>query len=330
MGDGHLEAAERLGEGDALLEEEIGALALERGVLLLLHDEDDVARDGAGSLVSLTLEGDLLVVHHALLDVHLQHLLLLHHLLAVALPALVLLADDLPGAAALVAHGLHLLNHTGRDLPDHDAHAAALAGTAVPRGAALATLAVALGAQHVLRQAQFLGHAVVQILQRHLEAVHDVLALALALATAAAAAAAAGTEGVTAEHGLEDVEGAAAAAAAHAALLQALRAVLIVNLLLLGIAEHLVRPGDLLELSDHGWGWGFWFSGCVWSVRGRSDRVWDGARGQIGRWRRRDQIVVFLTFSGSPPLSGWFLMAALRYAFLISLASAFLDTPRML
>ena len=29
-------------------------------------------------------------------------------------------------------------------------------------------------------------------------------------------------------------------------------------------------------------------------------------------------------------MSGWFLMAALRYAFLISLASAFLDTPRRL
>ena len=61
---------------------------------------------------------------------------------------------------------------------------------------------------------------------------HDVLALPLALA--AGAAAAAGAEGVTAEHGLEDVEGAAAAAAAHAALLQALLAVLVVDLLFSG------------------------------------------------------------------------------------------------
>mmetsp|Transcript_3613 Transcript_3613/g.15856 ORF Transcript_3613/g.15856 Transcript_3613/m.15856 type:complete len:322 (+) Transcript_3613:2748-3713(+) len=246
MGDGHLEAAEGLSEGDGLVDEQVGALVLERGVLLLLHDEDDVARDGAGSLVGLTLEDDLLIVHHALLDVHLQDLFLLHHLLAVALPALVLLADDLSGAAALVAHRLHLLNHARGDLPDHNANAAALAGAAMTRRAALATLAVALGAQHVLRQAQLLGHAVVQILQRHLQAVHDVLALPLALA--AGAAAAAGAEGVTAEHGLENVEGAAAAAAAHAALLQALLAVLVVDLPLLGIAEHLVRRGDLLEL----------------------------------------------------------------------------------
>mmetsp|Transcript_21554 Transcript_21554/g.71279 ORF Transcript_21554/g.71279 Transcript_21554/m.71279 type:complete len:321 (-) Transcript_21554:173-1135(-) len=39
---------------------------------------------------------------------------------------------------------------------------------------------------------------------------------------------------------------------------------------------------------------------------------------------------MFLKTSGSPPLSGWFLTAALRYAFLISSCVAVLDTPSSL
>ena len=173
-------------------------------MLLFLHHEDDIARNRAGRFVRLASEHDFLVVHHAFLDVHLQDLLFLDNLLGMALAALVFFGNHLARSAALVAHGLHLLHHAWRNLPHHQTHAAALARTAVPRRAALAALAVALGAKHVLREGQLLRHAVVQFLQAHLQPVHHVFAFSLALPLAAPAAAA--PERVPSEHLFEDVE----------------------------------------------------------------------------------------------------------------------------
>lgn len=50
VGDGELEAAEGVDEGNLLLHEEVGALADEEGMLLLLEDEDEVAGLGSGGL----------------------------------------------------------------------------------------------------------------------------------------------------------------------------------------------------------------------------------------------------------------------------------------
>mmetsp|Transcript_47717 Transcript_47717/g.114620 ORF Transcript_47717/g.114620 Transcript_47717/m.114620 type:complete len:230 (+) Transcript_47717:573-1262(+) len=209
----HAKPAQRFDERERLLEEQVRTFALERRVLLLLNDEHDVAGDGPGGFVRLALEHDLLVVHHAFFDVHLENFLLLDHLRAAALPALVLLGDDLPAALALVTHGLHLLHHPGRDLTNDDAHAAAFARPAVPARAGFASFAVALGAQHVLRERELLRDAVVQILEVDLQRVDDVLALPLSL-PAPAAAAAAERVPAAAEHRLEDVKRRSAAAAA--------------------------------------------------------------------------------------------------------------------
>ena len=88
------------------------ALALEQRVLALLQDDDHVTRDrirlhAPGKqrqqalldlvphrLVSFAREDDLLVMLHAFVDRDLEALLLLDHLLAVALLALVLVGDD--------------------------------------------------------------------------------------------------------------------------------------------------------------------------------------------------------------------------------------------
>src|SRR6056300_664153 len=93
--DGHLHAAQRLDEGNFLLDEQIIPLASERLVLLLLDDEDDVARNCVRRLVRFALEDNLLVVSHTLFDVNLEHLLLLDNLLRPAHVALVLFADRL-------------------------------------------------------------------------------------------------------------------------------------------------------------------------------------------------------------------------------------------
>jgi len=57
---------------------------------LLVKDDNDVARGDAGLLVTLAREGDLLAVVHTLVNVHLEHLLLLANLLALARLAAVL------------------------------------------------------------------------------------------------------------------------------------------------------------------------------------------------------------------------------------------------
>mmetsp|Transcript_114720 Transcript_114720/g.370890 ORF Transcript_114720/g.370890 Transcript_114720/m.370890 type:complete len:532 (-) Transcript_114720:8-1603(-) len=213
-----LEAAERLHEGDPALDEEVSALALEVSVLLLLQHEHDISGVCVGVLVGHFPELNLVSIGRALLDVHLQDFPLLLRL------------EGLAVAAARAALRLHLLDH-GAHADDFDLHAAAVAIAAL--------LDTALLVDDLSRDGHLLGGSVVHLLQGGLECLHDVLGLlASASATSAPAAAAA-------EEGLEDVRGVAATTAPR---LQALLAEPIVRRSLLGVAQHLVGPGDLLEL----------------------------------------------------------------------------------
>lgn len=72
--------------------------------------------------ISLTREGDLLSILHALLDHHLKNLLLLRHLLTLAAWASILVADGLTSSLALIAGMLHLLNHSWPQLANLDLH----------------------------------------------------------------------------------------------------------------------------------------------------------------------------------------------------------------
>lgn len=188
------------------------------------------------------------------------------------------------------------------------------------------------------------------------------------------------------EQALKDVErrrAAGAEAAAGAALLERLLAVLVVQLPLLGVGQHLKRGSNLLELfaraenergrrvnttDEGGEGAGAGAArvpsgeeGLCGSAegaakegappsRGAAPRAARGtparrharnapeaggreARRQLGVARRCPESVrqpaslLQRAFSGSPPLSGWFFTAALRYAFFTSSAEAFLSMP---
>mmetsp|Transcript_17961 Transcript_17961/g.30208 ORF Transcript_17961/g.30208 Transcript_17961/m.30208 type:complete len:235 (+) Transcript_17961:3176-3880(+) len=185
-------------------------------------------------------------MRHALFYVHLQDFLLLDNLVPPALLALVLLGDHLARSSALGADGLHLLDHARAYLANCYLHTRTLAARAAPSVARLGSLALALGADHILRKRKLLRGAPVHILHGDLQRMRHVLALA----TTSGATAATPHTAATTEKGLENVErvpSAAAATATHA-FLQRVLTVLIVDLALLGILQHLVRLADLLEL----------------------------------------------------------------------------------
>eukprot|EP00964_Phaeocystis_antarctica_P159804 scaffold131006_cov69-Phaeocystis_antarctica.AAC.4 len=211
----HGEAAQGLGERDGALNVQVVSLALELCVRLLLANKDDIARLAVGDLVRLLREGELVPVRRALRNVHLQRLL---HLL---------LAVDGAVAAARVADLLHLL--------DHRAHPDGLNLGATPAAAGAGLHALVL-IDDLPRQAQRARAPLVDLLQRHLQRVHHVLALLDTLRSPSAAPA------------REHIEDVAAAAAAAAAALQALLAVLVVDVTLLLVAQAVEGLLDLLEL----------------------------------------------------------------------------------
>jgi len=72
--------------------------------------------------VGFAIENNSLAVLHAAVDEHLEGLLLLQGLLAVAHFALILLLDHGTFAVAVAAVRLHLLNHARAELANDDLH----------------------------------------------------------------------------------------------------------------------------------------------------------------------------------------------------------------
>ena len=179
MPDSELAAGERSEKIDLLLVEEVVLLPPEPIVRLLLDDNDDVARGDARRLVALAAEGDRLAATHALVDVYLEHLLLRDYLATTATFALVFVVDDLACAVTLVARLLELLDHRAH-LPERDLDTPALARPALPDGALLATLAVALCADDVAGEGELCCLALVEVLERDMYTVDEVFCLARA------------------------------------------------------------------------------------------------------------------------------------------------------
>lgn len=145
------------------------AATLEARVRLHLQDEQHVAVGVVGELIAFTAESDLLIVAHALVHVHLDHLGLLHHLLALALAAAISRLDDLPLSTTLGANVLLVRHQPWREL--HDAYADAPSATRV----ALGPTSLALGASPLAEVAEDLslegsveGLAVVEVLESDL------------------------------------------------------------------------------------------------------------------------------------------------------------------
>ncbi|KAI3475524.1 hypothetical protein L1887_63081 [Cichorium endivia] len=246
--DEDLAAGERCEQVDLDVNVEVVLPALEARVWLFVDDDDDVAGDGVGRLVGLFLEGDVLAVLHALVDAHLEHLALLVDLFAVALLAAVLCVDDLAVALALWAGLLHLLHH-GTELSEHDLDTLAVASAARLYGALLAAAAVALFAEDVLLERKLGDLAGVELLERDLDAVDEVLALAWA-ARAAALTAKEAAASAAEELGEEVLW---VHAATHSAALEALLSEAVVEVALVRVGEHLVcseRSGDSLRWGD--------------------------------------------------------------------------------
>mmetsp|Transcript_404 Transcript_404/g.942 ORF Transcript_404/g.942 Transcript_404/m.942 type:complete len:257 (-) Transcript_404:650-1420(-) len=117
---GELKTAESLLQGDLLLHEQVGTLAPEHSVFLLVDHKHDISGKLTGSLIGLTLKDNLLVVAHTLLDVHLEHLLLLDNLDAL----LVALTRTLTARAA----NLHALDHARSNLGGLQDHTTSITG----------------------------------------------------------------------------------------------------------------------------------------------------------------------------------------------------------
>jgi len=245
-----LATSQRGEQVDFSVVEEIVVFALESGVGFLLNLEDDIAWFYAGQLIALAAELDLVARLDAAVDVYVQDFSLDDRLLAVALLAAVLVADDFSFALAVGADGLEALDH-GAHLAHHVLHAAAIAAGALLNGAVLATDAVALGADDGFLECELGYLAAVDILERDFVDVADCAgflgALFASAAHAAAEHAAKGTA-AAAEELREQILGCHAATSSHAALLKAFLAILVVYLALLRVRENFVCVGEVLEL----------------------------------------------------------------------------------
>jgi hypothetical protein len=141
-----VDACQCLQQGDLFFHQQVCAFSLEQFVGLLLHDDDDIAGFDAWVLVSLSVESVLLAIGCALINLSIEDLLFLAHLLAVASLALVLLVDHLALTSAGIARTGRLSVHTRSQLLHLRHLAATFALTALLDRTLFTTLAVASAA----------------------------------------------------------------------------------------------------------------------------------------------------------------------------------------
>lgn len=144
---------------------------------LLLDDDHDVSRLYTRRLIALSIKRDSLTVLHPAVDMNLEELLLGYRLASRTVLALILPVDDLSQSRTVLARHLHLLDHRAH-LSELDAYAPAVTGRALLDGAFFTAAAVALGAEDVAGESELGGLALVQILERDVDAVHQILRLA--------------------------------------------------------------------------------------------------------------------------------------------------------
>ena len=244
-------------EREHFLPEEVAALAAEEGAVgavgrvvvgsrgergfLLVENYDEVTGDPVGGLVCFVLVRDALALGHAALDAEGVGCGFAHNAAAAAGFAGVF--DGLALAAALVAGHLHLLEDARREhvLLHHHTSAAAL--PARVHGPVRAAGALALLANLLLLDLEFVLGAGVEIPQWHRHADFHVGPAALAATVARVAAAA--------KEAAEEVKGIVRAAAGAVALLvlfQAFVAILVVDFAGFGNGEGVVGFGNFDKL----------------------------------------------------------------------------------
>lgn len=237
VGQHEVETSQSFEQGDLLVHKEVSALTLEELVLLLLDDDDDIAGLCVGHLVALAVLDVLLTVGRALVDLDRQRCALLLKFLAVAGLAHLRRVDALALPAALVARTCALRVHAGAELHHDGAHALALAALAGLDGLLVgAADTVALGADAMSVELDLRLLAVVQIFQGHVQ-LHSCRLHLLRAARLLLSATSHSEE-------VEDV----VEALGLGSVAEALLAVLVVGLALLGIAQYLIGHRNLLEL----------------------------------------------------------------------------------
>jgi hypothetical protein len=111
-----VDSSQSLKESNLLLHQEIGTLSLKGLMGLLLNNYNHVASLSSGELVSFAVESVLLPIGCSFVDFSLKDLLFLGDLLAIAGLALVLLIDDLTLSIAVITTTSRLRVHTGSKL----------------------------------------------------------------------------------------------------------------------------------------------------------------------------------------------------------------------
>lgn len=149
---------------DLSVVEQIVTLALESCMWLLLNLELDVTGLYAWHLITLPTEVNLGAALHTTVDVNVEDLALDDGLLAIALLALVLLADLFTLAVAVWTDSLETLNH-GTHLAHHCLHTLAVAARTCLDSALLTTSSIALGADDRLLQSELRDLSAVNVLE---------------------------------------------------------------------------------------------------------------------------------------------------------------------
>ena len=227
--DHKVDASQGLNESDFVFNEQVSSLSLELLVGLLLHDNYNVTSLLAWELISFTVERVLLIVGCTLVHHGVENFLLLDNLLALASLALVGLVDNLTLATAVVTRTLGLGVHARSELGHARHHTTATAGCALLDSAIFTSFAFAASANALSIHGNLGLLAIVNLLERALKWVHDGLALLGASGATASTA--------TSEEAAKKV---VHATGVTTTLFDTVFAVLVVELTLLAVAQHLV------------------------------------------------------------------------------------------
>lgn len=205
---------------------------------LLLSYDNDVTGLLARVLISLSVEGVLVIVGRSFVNDGLKNLLLLADFLSIASLALVLFVDNLTLTTAIFTRSLRLCVHAGPEHRHFHYNTTTFARIALLDSAFLATNAVASSTNALSVDSNLGGLAGVNLFESQLNRVHDRFALLGARLLRSSSS-------THAEEAAEDV---VHATVTTTALLKAVFTVLIVEVTLLLVSQTLVGSLNFLKL----------------------------------------------------------------------------------
>ena len=221
-----------------MLEKKISALSLKLFMWLFLNNNDNIASFLTRILIGFTVEGELSIVRGAFVNHSVNDLLLLLDLLAIASFAFVGFIDNFTFAITIITRSLRLRVHARAEL-SHASHNTATSTCCALLDSAFFTASAFAGSTDPVSVHCNLGSlSIINLFQGALKWMHDWLALLWLLGTALSTHPAS-------KHLGEDV---IHATTASASVLKSILAVLVVDVSLLFVRQHLISSVELLEL----------------------------------------------------------------------------------